>query len=195
MIFAIMGHTGSGKTTLANELNEKFDIPVITTHTDRPMRDGEVDGVDYYFKEIGEITPDKYVCIREFWTVYRDEPFVYGLLKEDIEKFKHCVIVVDPRGYKSLVDMFPLVSGFVIDTPKETLKERLIARGDDINEFYRRYESDSKDFEELDNLDKMQFSYYKIKTAIGLFLLIEDMEAKGFLKGRSTDATGDIYGS
>lgn len=195
MIFAIMGHTGSGKTTLANELNEKFNIPVITTHTDRPMRDGEVDGVDYHFKEIGEITPDKYVCIREFWTVYRDEPFVYGLLKEDIEKFKHCVIVVDPRGYKSLVDMFPLVSGFVLDIPKETLKERLIARGDDINEFYRRYESDSKDFEELDNLDKMQFSYYKIKTAIGLFLLIEDMEAKGFLKGRSTDATGDIYGS
>lgn len=195
MIFAIMGHTGSGKTTLANELNEKFNIPVITTHTDRPMRDGEVDGIDYHFKEIGEITPDKYVCIREFWTVYRDEPFVYGLLKEDIEKFKHCVIVVDPRGYKSLVDMFPLVSGFVLDIPKETLKERLIARGDDINEFYRRYESDSKDFEELDNLDKMQFSYYKIKTAIGLFLLIEDMEAKGFLKGRSTDAIGDIYGS
>lgn len=194
MIFAIMGHTGSGKTTLANELNEEFNIPVITTHTDRPMRDGEVDGVDYYFKEIGEITPDKYVCIREFWTVYRDEPFVYGLLKEDIEKFKHCVIVVDPRGYKSLVDMFPLVSGFVIDTPKETLKERLIARGDDINEFYRRYESDSKDFEGLDNLDKMQFSDYKIKTAIGLFLIIENMKAKGFLKGHSTDATGDIYG-
>lgn len=195
MIFAIMGHTGSGKTTLANELNEKFDIPVITTHTDRPMRDGEVDGVDYHFKEIGEITSDKYVCIREFWTVYRDEPFVYGLLKEDIEKFKHCVIVVDPKGYKSLVDMFPLVSGFVLDVPKETLKERLIARGDDINEFYRRYESDSKDFEELDNLDKMQFSYYKIKTAIGLFLLIEDMKAKGFLKGHSTDVAGDIYGS
>lgn len=195
MIFAIMGHTGSGKTTLANELNEKFDVPVITTHTDRPMRDGEVDGVDYHFKEIGEITSDKYVCIREFWTVYRDEPFVYGLLKEDIEKFKHCVIVVDPRGYKSLVDMFPLVSGFVIDIPKETLKERLITRGDDINEFYRRYESDSKDFEELDNLDKMQFSYYKIKTAIGIFLLIEDMKAKGFLEGYSTDVTGDIYGS
>lgn len=194
MIFAIMGHTGSGKTTLANELNEKFDIPVITTHTDRPMRDGEVDGIDYHFKEIGKITPDKYVCIREFWTVYRDEPFVYGLLKEDIEKFKHCIIVVDPRGYKSLVDMFPLVSGFVLDVPKETLKERLIARGDDINEFYRRYESDSKDFEELDNLDKMQFSYYKIKTAIGLFLLIEDMRAKGFLKGQSTNITGDIYG-
>lgn len=192
MIFAIMGHTGSGKTTLANELNEKFDVPVITTHTDRPMRDGEVDGVDYHFKEIGEITSDKYVCIREFWTVYRDEPFVYGLLKEDIEKFKHCVIVVDPKGYKSLVDMFPLVSGFVLDVPKETLKERLIARGDDINEFYRRYESDSKDFEELDNLDKMQFSYYKIKTAIGLFLLIEDMKAKGFLKGHSTDVAGDI---
>lgn len=195
MIFAIMGHTGSGKTTLANELNEKFDVPVITTHTDRPMRDGEVDGVDYHFKEIGEITSDKYVCIRKFWTVYRDEPFVYGLLKEDIEKFKHCVIVVDPRGYKSLVGMFPLVSGFVLDVPRETLKERLIARGDDINEFYRRYESDSKDFEELDNLDKMKFSYYKIKTAIGLFLLIEELEAEGFLKGHSTDAIGDIYGS
>lgn len=195
MIFAIMGHTGSGKTTLANELNEKFDVPVITTHTDRPMRDGEVDGIDYHFKEIGEITSDRYVCIREFWTVYRDEPFVYGLLKEDIEKFKNCIIVVDPRGYKSLVDMFPLVSGFVLDVPKETLKERLITRGDDINEFYRRYESDSKDFEELDNLDKMKFSYDKIKTAIGLFLLIEDMKAKGFLKGHSTDIAGDIYGS
>ena len=195
MIFAIMGHTGSGKTTLVNELNEKFDIPVITTHTDRPMRDGEVDGVDYHFKEIGEITSDKYVCIREFWTVYRDEPFVYGLLKEDIEKFKHCIIVVDPRGYKSLVDMFPLVSGFVLDVPKETLKERLITRGDDINEFYRRYESDSKDFEELDNLDKMKFSYDKIKTAISWFLLIEELEAEGFLEGHSTDTAGDIYGS
>lgn len=46
----ISGPSGSGKTTLSNKLLDDFeDIEVSISVTTRKMRDGEIDGHDYYF--------------------------------------------------------------------------------------------------------------------------------------------------
>ena len=48
MIF-IAGKTCSGKTRIVSELCKKFGYKKIVTYTTRPIRDKEVDGVDYHF--------------------------------------------------------------------------------------------------------------------------------------------------
>ena len=49
-VIVITGATGTGKTTVSTYLKTKYQIPRIITHTTRPKRPGEQDGVDYYFE-------------------------------------------------------------------------------------------------------------------------------------------------
>ena len=50
----IIGKTGSGKSTVVNELVSNYGYEKAITDTTRPMRPGEVDGVDYNFLSIEE---------------------------------------------------------------------------------------------------------------------------------------------
>ena len=50
MIYILAGPSGSGKTTQANILSKRDDFKRIITCTTRPMRDGEVNGIDYFLK-------------------------------------------------------------------------------------------------------------------------------------------------
>lgn len=49
IIIAIVGASGSGKTTLARHLTDITGIPSLVSYTTRPMRAGEVNGVDHHF--------------------------------------------------------------------------------------------------------------------------------------------------
>lgn len=49
IIIAIVGASGSGKTTLARHLTDIIGIPSLVSYTTRPMRPGEVNGVDHHF--------------------------------------------------------------------------------------------------------------------------------------------------
>lgn len=49
-IFYVMGKSASGKDTIYKRLLEMFpQIKTVTLYTTRPIRDGEEDGVEYYF--------------------------------------------------------------------------------------------------------------------------------------------------
>ena len=47
-IINLIGPSGAGKTTLGRELI-KIGVPELVSHTSRDVRDGEIDGVSYYF--------------------------------------------------------------------------------------------------------------------------------------------------
>ncbi len=51
-IFLLMGKSTSGKDTIYRNLiqNEDLGLKKVVLYTTRPMRDGEVDGVQYFFK-------------------------------------------------------------------------------------------------------------------------------------------------
>lgn len=52
-IFLLMGKSTSGKDTIYRELirNEELKLNKVIPYTTRPMRDGETDGVQYFFKD------------------------------------------------------------------------------------------------------------------------------------------------
>ena len=49
-IYYIMGKSSSGKDTLFKEILKRWpELKTVTLYTTRPIRDGEQDGVEYYF--------------------------------------------------------------------------------------------------------------------------------------------------
>lgn len=161
MIYVVYGHTLSGKTTLAKKLEEELGIETIVTSTDRPIRDGEKDGIDYYFHDIGDIDRTSHFGIREFFTVYRKEPFTYGIAHDSIKDYtkRDRVIVLDPQGYKSLkeeVGAEHLVSIYM-NIPERELIARAVKRGDEEKEIVRRLNDDNKLFINADIYSDLVF--------------------------------------
>ena len=58
IIIALVGNSGSGKTSLSLYLQERFGIPALVSYTTRPMREGEVDGIDHHFVEDASSMPE-----------------------------------------------------------------------------------------------------------------------------------------
>lgn len=150
MIVVIVGHTLSGKTTLSNRLSDELGLNKIITYTNRPIREGEKDGVDYHYIDTKEIMKDEYFGKRFFYTAYQDEPFIYGMSLDDLAltNFQSGVIVSDPRGLREIKNElgFENVISIYVNIQPETLKARALHRGDKLEEVSRRLKKDYEDF-------------------------------------------------
>ena len=76
-IFYMMGKSSSGKDTVYKEIRKELpELKTLTLYTTRPMREGEKDGVEYYFvsneilEQYGE--EGKIIELRTYQTVYGD---------------------------------------------------------------------------------------------------------------------------
>ena len=76
-IFFMMGKSSSGKDTVYKEIRKELpELKTLTLYTTRPMREGEKDGVEYYFvsneilEQYGE--EGKIIELRTYLTVYGD---------------------------------------------------------------------------------------------------------------------------
>lgn len=148
MIYTLIGQTLSGKTTLAKGLEKELGIKQIITYTDRPIRDNEVDGIDYHFVSMGDLNDSKYFGHRLFHTAYREEPFVYAMKIDDLITDEDRVIVTDPMGVKAIKDIIGRQCVTVyLDTLESTIIQRSKERGDSIDEVKRRLKVDKPIFQ------------------------------------------------
>lgn len=74
-IFYVMGKSASGKDTIYKRLQEELsDYKTVTMYTTRPIRDGETDGVEYYFVDRAFLEETrrngKLIECRTYQTVY-----------------------------------------------------------------------------------------------------------------------------
>lgn len=126
-IYILLGPSGAGKTTLGGYLKE-LGIPELVSHTTRPMREGEIDGVSYHF-----ITREEFDAIEKAeFTDYGGS--AYCLSKKEIEdKLKDNDIVfaiTDINGVKQLKEKYPEVKVIFITIPLEEMEIRMRARKD-----------------------------------------------------------------
>ena len=148
----LVGKTACGKSTTA-KLMEKLGYQRIVTDTTRPKREGETDGIDYYFR-----TQDEFEALKEAGYYAESVDYEaafghcsYGSAKEAYESKKDSVIVLNPYGLKMVKKN--VVSGSTIsifmDVPEDILVERLHIRGDAEDEITRRLEHDRIDFADM----------------------------------------------
>ena len=52
VLLVLLGESGTGKTTIANELRNKYNMKVLQSYTTRPKRDENEDG--HTFVSLGE---------------------------------------------------------------------------------------------------------------------------------------------
>lgn len=129
-VFVITGATGSGKTTVARYLKNKYDMFKVITHTTRTPRTGEQNGVDYYFEDRHSMQKLHLLEKVEY------DHHLYGSslegLKHGWRKHRFDVIVLDTKGaitYKEkLGDQAVII--FLTVSHLKKLAERLKSRGD-----------------------------------------------------------------
>ena len=146
-MIVLVGKSGTGKDTIKKELMKR-EYKSVVTYTTRPPREGEIDGVAYHF-----ISSDDFLrklasgFFAEFtsYNVSTGDTWYYGTAKGDLTGDK--VIIVNPSGLKALYGLSELNAVvFLIETGDVIRMQRLIERGDDVEEIKRRIVTDDKDF-------------------------------------------------
>lgn len=147
-MIVLIGESASGKSTVECTMCEKHGWKRIISYTTRPKREGEIDGVDYHY-----IPKDRFLELKnngffaEF-TMYRD--WYYGTAKEDCKPDR--IIVANPHGFRQFKKIFgDDVCGIYLMVEERERLIRMLNRGDDILECFRRVISDQGVFQNIED--------------------------------------------
>lgn len=187
MIIVLVGESASGKSTLARWLSD-YDksFSRVVTYTTRPMRDGEVDGVDYHFISNEEF--NKLAARGFFIETGKYREWQYGTAK-DFDLTKDSVVVLTPAGARALKrsgEYGKEVVVFYLNVDRKSRLIKMLTRGDDIEEAYRRSLSDVGQFDgfgdeadcTIDN-GQYKFSVQQIAETVKSWLALERKSRSG----------------
>lgn len=110
-IIALVGDSGSGKTSLSLYLQENVGIPAICSYTTRPMREGELNGREHIFvNEFTETSEGKLAYTffggHHYWTEH-----------DQVANLDKCTYVIDEWGLYGLKkrwsDKYNIISVYI----------------------------------------------------------------------------------
>ena len=139
----LCGASASGKTVTALNLQKRYGLVKAITTTTRQLREGEKDGVDYFF--ISEEEFEKRLKEGRFVESSLYNGNYYGCGKDQVDDNK--VIVLDPNGlraFQALND--PHVVIVLLLCEPKTREERMVGRGDKKEKIIERLHNDQFDF-------------------------------------------------
>lgn len=155
-MIVLIGKSCSGKDSVAKILFFMGYTRVVTCTT-RPMRTGEIDGVDYYFISQDEFM--KMIEKRDFaeYRSYETQRgmWLYGSRIDDYKYATEKVIILTPEGLINIRKKYPNlpITAIYLEVSNKELKRRMMLRAnmsnEDIKEVKRRYKADKKDFKHI----------------------------------------------
>lgn len=139
MLVILSAPSGCGKDTVYNELCKiRNDIVKSVSATTRAKRDGEIDGVNYYFltKEKFEdlISNNGLIEYTSYNNCYYGTPI--SNVTDAISDGKICFLIIEVEGAQNIMKLFPddSVSIFLLPPSFEVLEQRLRGRDSDDEE-------------------------------------------------------------
>lgn len=148
-MLALVGKSGSGKTTIEDELIHKYGFKRAISYTTRKKRENDVEGVNYFFVSREDIERLKQEDRLGECITYIDD--IYALDKEQCKADR--VVVVAPEGLKQLKEKKDLyVISIYLDVSKEVRKERMLNRGDSLENVEKRLEKDDVLFDGAESM-------------------------------------------
>lgn len=141
-LYVISAPSGAGKTSLvAAMLGNDDKLGVSISHTTRPMREGEQDGVNYHFVSREEfeamIARGEFLEHADVFGNYYGTSQVW--VRETLARGKDVILEIDWQGAEQVRRLMPeCVSIFIVPPSAETLRERLTGRGTDAADVVER---------------------------------------------------------
>ena len=149
LLIVLSGPSGVGKGTVRKAIFEDPDtgFKYSISMTTRQKREGEVDGVDYFFKTKDQfeslIEQDKFIEHAQYVGNYYGTPVDYVV--ETMEKGHDVFLEIEVEGAKQVRERFPEALFIFLAPPNLTqLEERLIGRGTDSMEVIKHRIEEAK---------------------------------------------------
>ncbi len=166
-LYIISAPSGAGKTSLVKALVDTVPgLAISVSHTTRPRRVGETDGVDYHF-----------VTAEAFEAMVADDAFLeharvfdnaYGTARQavvrQLEADTDVILEIDWQGAQQVRAAMPeAVSIFILPPSRQELERRLRGRGEDAEAVIARRMGDA--VSEMSHYD--EYEYLVVNDAFG----------------------------
>ncbi len=150
LLIVISGPSGAGKGTICKSFLERNnDVVLSVSATTRSPRNGEVEGINYYFMSKEEfkvkIEADDFLEYAEVYDNYYGTP--KSNVEEVLESGKNVILEIDIQGaLKVKENTEEGVFIFILPPSMEELKQRIINRGSETKEsLMKRFKSAYKE--------------------------------------------------
>ncbi len=157
-VFVISAPSGAGKSSLVKALCKlDLKLQLSISHTTRPIRQGETDGIDYIFTSQQQF--EKMLlnnCFLEHALVYGN---YYGTninnIKNKLQDGYDIILEIDWQGAKQIKALIPTsISIYIMPPNIDELKKRLIARNtDSIETINNRLQEAHRDISHANSFD------------------------------------------
>ncbi|WP_417531521.1 guanylate kinase [Marinobacter lipolyticus] len=169
-LYVISAPSGAGKTSLVAEMlrsDEKLGVSV--SHTTRPMREGEQDGVNYHFVSRDEfeamIGRGDFLEHADVFGNYYGTSQVW--VRETLAKGRDVILEIDWQGAEQVRRLIPECVGiFIVPPSPEVLRARLTGRGTDAPEVVERRLQEAAD----ECSHAVEFDYLVVNDDFGVAL-------------------------
>ena len=141
-LYIVSAPSGAGKTSLVRALADHDPLVVLSvSHTTRPRRPGETDGVDYHF--VSEENFRERIGAGRFLEHAEVFGNLYGTSRdtvdEQLERGHDVILEIDWQGARQIRERVPdCVSVFILPPSREELQRRLTGRRQDSEDVIRR---------------------------------------------------------
>jgi guanylate kinase len=158
-LFVVAAPSGGGKTSLVSVLVENEPkVRLSVSHTTRPPRPGERDGVHYHF--VADAAFQALVIQNAFLEHARVFDYSYGTGRQAVEQQLasgyDVILDIDWQGARQIRRSFPSCQSIFITPPSlDVLRQRLTARGQDSETVIQRRMRDAQT--EISHWDEFDF--------------------------------------
>lgn len=178
LLIVLSGPSGVGKGTVRKAVFSETDVnfEYSISATSRPMRPGEVDGIDYFFKTRQQfekmIKNEELLEYTEYVGNYYGTPVNY--VQDTLEKGKDVFLEIEVEGAKQVRKKFP--DGlfiFLIPPSLSELEKRIKTRGTETDDLIKNRMSIAREELKMMNLydyvienDRVENAVEKIKSIV-----------------------------